>query len=152
MEAPDKHVVEGIQLQSGKQAYKVPDFSTAYNTYTDVCADKRFGSNLLVIIGAAIVLLGVGIWMSRPETIYYNRLVGPTFLQHMQAAPHLVMMVGSFFIALAQKVRGEAQLSPELFLLTHYTIVGVDGSDVRDQVDIQHLADDDFNIVFKPQS
>ncbi|WP_176506991.1 MULTISPECIES: hypothetical protein [Pseudomonas] len=146
MQASDSNLVQEVKLQPGKQDYQVPGFSNAYEVHSEECADRRHGAGVLMVIGIAIAALGLGIWMFGPSTIYYNRLSGPSFIQHMQIAPHLVVSVGVLFLALAQKVRGEDQLSQELFLLAHYKVIGIDGSDAREHVDIRHIAEDDFNI------
>ncbi|MEN5034659.1 hypothetical protein [Pseudomonas sp. TWI929] len=103
-----------------------------------------------MVIGLAIAALGLGIWMFGPSTVYYDRLSGPSFIQHMQIAPHLVLSVGIFFLALAQKIRGEDQVSRESFLLAHYKVISIDGNDAREQVDIRHVAEDEFNISLHP--
>lgn len=150
MHATVKKVMGEVKLQPDKQVYQVFGFSSVYESYSEECADRRHGACVLMVIGLAIAALGLGVWMFGPSNIYYDRLSGPSFIQHMQIAPHLVLSVGVFFLALAGKVRGEDQLGRELFLLTHYKLIGMDGNDAREQVDIRHVAEDEFNISFDP--
>ncbi|MFK0314060.1 hypothetical protein ACIQUF_22880 [Pseudomonas sp. NPDC090233] len=149
MQTLDDRLAREVKLQPGREGYQVIGFSKAYETYSEVCADKRFGAGLLIVIGLAISALGIGIWIFGPSTIYYNRYSGMTFVQHMQAAPHLVIMIGTFCLALAGRVRGGDQLNRELFLLAHCKIVDNDGNDVREQVDILHVEGDGFSISLK---
>lgn len=146
MQALARNYVQEVKLQPGKQVYQVPGFSNVYEVHSEECADRRHGAGVLMVIGLAIGALGLGIWLFGPSTIYYNRLSGPTFIQHMQIAPHLVVSVGVLFLALARKIRGEDQLSQELFLLAHCKIIGMDGNDAREHVEIRYISEDDFNI------
>lgn len=146
MQASDSNLVQEIKLQPGKQSYQVSGFSNAYEVHSEECADRRHSAGVLMVIGIAIAALGLGIWIFGPSTIYYDRLSGPSFIQHMQIAPQLVVSVGALFLALAKKIRGEDQLSQELFLLAHCKIIGIDGRDAREHVDIHYIAEDDFKI------
>ncbi|MFJ4347477.1 hypothetical protein [Pseudomonas sp. NPDC089401] len=152
MQASDKELVEEVRLLPEKQDYRVTGFFKAYETYSEACADKRHGAGVLTVIGIAIAALGLGVWIFGPSTIYYDRLSGPSFVQHMQIAPHLVVSVGVLFLALAKKVRGEAALTPELFLLCRYKVIGIDGSEAKEQVDIRYLGEDDFTISLRQSS
>jgi len=146
MQMSDKKLIKEVRLQPDTQDYHVFGFSKVYEDYAEKCADKRHGAGVLFVIGLAIAALGLGIAMFGPSTIYYNRLSGPSLIQHMQIAPHLVVWVGVFFLALAGKVRGADQLSKELFLAANYKVTDTDGNDAKEQVDIRHVAGDDFNI------
>lgn len=152
MQTSVKKFMGEVTLEPDKQVYQVCGFSNAYESYSEECADRRHGAGVLMVIGLAIAALGLGIWIFGPSTIYYDRLSGPSLVQHMQIAPHLVLSVGVFFLALAQKVRGEDQASREFFLLAHYKVICIDGNDARKKVDIRHVAEDEFNISLNPSA
>lgn len=59
------------------------------------------GPSILTAIGVAIGVVGVGFIIFGPETIYYNRVSGMTFIQILQAYPGPIASVGFLLVTLA---------------------------------------------------
>ncbi|MGI3002781.1 hypothetical protein ACRTDJ_06800 [Shewanella algae] len=73
-------------------------------------------SHFIAIIGYAILALGGLFIIFGPETIYYNRSEGMTFVQFLQAYPGPIATVGALIAALGSKMinSAESDFSQEL--------------------------------------
>ncbi|MNJ41617.1 hypothetical protein D3C77_365460 [compost metagenome] len=65
-------------------------------------------------------------------------------LQYIQMYPGPITTVGGICIALGNSLRVSKPMSREVFLLAHYRFVKEDGSDCSNEIQVHHLADDNF--------
>ncbi|GAL07077.1 hypothetical protein JCM19237_3082 [Photobacterium aphoticum] len=60
-------------------------------------------SNFFFVVGGVILAVGVGFIFFGPETIYYDRYEGMTFVQVLQAYPGPIATLGGLMMGLASK-------------------------------------------------
>ena len=69
----------------------------------DIPQQDNSVSNFFFVVGGVILAVGVGFILFGPETIYYDRYEGMTFVQTLQAYPGPIATVGGIIMGLASK-------------------------------------------------
>lgn len=139
-----------VKLKQSIQNYEVPGFFDAYEDHVDQHAAANFGGWLLLICGAAIVMLSIWILIYGPSEIYYYRSKGMSFWQHMQMRPGLVALVGSALTAAGSRMRTEGSMSREAYLLSRYEIIDPEGKPVSTGLQACYVSENEFKIFISP--
>lgn len=139
-----------IRLTASAGDYHVSGFSEDYADYVNGCdGNAIYSGGLMMVMGLVIALLGFGALVLGPETITYNRVTGPTWLQYLQMYPGPIFSVGGVLFALGTHLYARRAVSWEVFLLSCYNLIAPDGKDVTGEVELRYLGGDNFTITIK---
>ncbi|RWU24075.1 hypothetical protein DM813_09690 [Pseudomonas alkylphenolica] len=140
-----------IALKSAAEDCHVVGFTDKYAAYLEGqdAGAVPFG-RLLLFTGFSVSVVGLATLIFGPSIIYYDRQSGPTVLEYIQMYPGPITTVGGVFCALGGNLISKGPMTREAFLQANYSFIGYDGRDVSSEVDIRHLADDNFNVSIKP--
>ncbi|MGY3299214.1 hypothetical protein ACVWY1_003681 [Pseudomonas sp. TE6288] len=98
MSAEDKQKID-IQLNSIPGDYCVEGLEDAYATYLEgEAGDKAYKGWVVWSIGMIVAALGVVTLIFGPETITYDRGIGPSLIKYVQIYLGSITTIGNFIV------------------------------------------------------